>query len=283
MRVLEAHGQRAALEHGLQGLGLIQRVAARDGDLPAGDLGLDGRGGLHLAVQDDDDLAVGGSQVARCPSERLGAGRVERDVHRVVGREVRCLPHRHVRDLVARDERGVRARLDGHVAHLARGKRVAEVIGDGDIAGVIAALNIGLRRLVGEGVKPREGERARLADGLERLLRVGHAGNLHEDLVVALQLHDRLRGAQRIHAALDDGAGFLHVVGRNRLAGIRLRGEHHREAALHVKTLVDLLAGRGEQRHRHHHEHGGDNQQPQVAAVGPAGGLLLGVAFDIAL
>ena len=137
-----------------------------------------------------------------------------------------------------------------------------------------------LHLLVGERIQARELQRAGAPDGGERLFRVGQAGDLHENLVGTLLLHRGLRGAQRVHAALDDGAGLLHVLGGDRLAVRGLRREHHRQAALNVEALVDLLVGRGEQHHRHDDEQGGEDEQPHVAAIRRTGRLLLDVAFQ---
>ncbi len=68
LRVLEAHGKRSRLEDGLHGLRLVHGIAARDGHLPVGNRGLDSRGGLHLAVQDDDDLTVRRGPARRSPA-----------------------------------------------------------------------------------------------------------------------------------------------------------------------------------------------------------------------
>ena len=278
--VLEGHRQRAGLQDGLQRLGVFQRVLAGDGHLAVGDFGLHGRGGLHLAVQDDDDLAVVGHQIARGVGKGLGALGVQRDVHAVVGAALALAADGDVGDVGAGDDGRVGARLHGHVLHLARGEGVAELVGHRALAGGLAGVDGVAGVLVGERVKPGELQRAGAPDGGERLLRVGQAGDLHENLVGALLLHRGLRGAQRVHAALDDGAGLLHVLGGDRRTVRGLRREHHRQAALDIQALVDLLVGRGEQHHRHDDEQSGEDEQPHVAAIRRTGRLLLDVAFQ---
>ena len=278
--VLEGHRQRAGLQDGLQRLGVFQRVLAGDGHFAVGDLGLHGRGGLHLAVQDDDDLAVVGHQIARGVGEGLGALGVQRDVHAVVGAALALAADGDVGDVGAGDDGRVGARLHGHVLHLARGEGVAELVGHRTLAGSLAGIDGALHVLVGERVQTGELQRAGAPDGGERLFRIGQAGDLHENLVASLLLHRGLRGAQRVHAALDDGAGLLHVLGGDRRTVRGLRREHHRQAALDVQALVDLLVGRGEQHHRHDDEQGGEDEQPHVAAIRRTGRLLLDVAFQ---
>ena len=278
--VLEGHRQRAGLQNGLQRLGVIQRVLAGDRYLTVRDFGLHGRGGLHLAVQDDDDLAVVGHQIARGVGEGLGALRVQRDVHAVVGAALALAADGDVGDVGAGDDGRIGARLHGHVLYLPRGEGVAELVGHRALAGGLAGVDGALHVLVGERVETREFQRAGTADGGERLLGVGQTGDLHENLVGALLLHRRLRGAQRVHAALDDGAGLLHVLGGDRRTVRGLRREHHRQAALDIQALVDLLVGRGEQHHRHDDEQSGEDEQPHVAAIRRASRLLLDVAFQ---
>ena len=275
LRVLEAHGQRTAFEHGLQRLRLVERVAARDGHV-AGNLVLHGGRLLHFAVEDDDDLAVRGQQVLGGCGECSRAVGIEREVHSVVGGRLRMLADGHVRDVGARDDGRVRALLHLEVLCLARGQGgYAQVVGDGALAGRFAVLDLRLHVLVGERVEAGEFELAGFADGVERVLGVREAGDLHEDLIGALHLHDRLRGAERVHAALDDGAALLHVVvGHGSPVGA-LRGEHHRQAALDVEALVDLLLRRQEHEHRPEDQQGRDDEQPDVAPVGGPGGFLL--------
>ncbi len=163
---------------------------------------------------------------------------------------------------------------------LARGEDVAELVGHRALAGVLAALDGLLHLFIGEGVEARELERAGAPDGGERLLGVGQARNLHEDLVGSLLLHRGLRRAERVHTALDDGAGLLHVLGSDRLAVGRLRRKHHRQAALDVEALVDLLVGRREQNRRDDHQQRSEDEQPDVATVVGARRLLLYSAFQ---
>ena len=267
-------------QDGLQRFGVFQRVLAGDGHLAVGDFGLHGRGGLHLAVQDDDDLAVVGHQIARGVGEGLGALRVQRDVHAVVGAALALAADGDVGDVGAGDDGRVGARLHGHVLHLARGEGVAELVGHRALAGGLAGVDGVAHLFVGERIQTRELQRAGAPDGGERLFRIGQAGNLHEDLIGALLLHRGLRSAQCVHAALDDGAGLLHVLGGDRRAVRGFRREDHRQAALDIETLVDLLVRRGEQHHRHDDEQSGEDEQPHVAAIRRAGRLLLDVAFQ---
>ena len=261
LRVLEADGQRAALEHGLQRLRLGERVVARDLHLAVGNLGLDGGGGLHLVVQDDDDLAMVGHEVARCLSERLGALGIELDVDRVVDGGLGCTVNRHAFDVLARDDGRVRAVLDHQVLGLARGERIAEIVGHRALVAVVARFDLADDLLVGERVEARELELARLADGVERGLRVGQAGNLHEDLVVALHLHDGLGCAERVDAALDDGTAGFHVLVGDGIAVGRGGRQHDRQAALDVEALVDLLLRGHEQDDRADDQQRRDDEQ----------------------
>ena len=278
--VFEGYRQRAGLKDGLQRLGIFQGVLAGDGHLAVGNLGLHGRRGLHLAVQDDDDLAMVGHQIARRLGEGLGALGVQRDVHAVVGAALALAADGDVGDVGAGDDGRVGARLHGHVLNLARGKGIAELVGHRALAGGLAGIDGVAHLFIGERIQTRELQRAGAPDGGERLLRIGQTGNLHEDLIGALLLHRGLRGAQRVHAALDDGAGLLHVLGGDRRAVRGFRREHHRQAALDIQALVDLLVGRGEQHHRHDDEQGGEDEQPHVAAIRRASRLLLDVAFQ---
>ena len=163
--VLEGHGQRAGFQDGLEVLGLVQGVVAGDGHLAVGNLGLHGRGRLHLAVQDDDDEAVVGHQLAGGLGEGLGALAVQGDVHGVVARGLRGAAYGHVGDVGAGDNGGVGARLHLQVLGLARGEGVAELVGHSALAGVLAVLDGLLHFLVGEGIQAGELQRARAADG----------------------------------------------------------------------------------------------------------------------
>ena len=275
LRVFEAHGQRAAFQHGLQRLRLFERVVARDGDVAVQDLRLHGGGELHLVVQDDDDLALRGHQVGGGLGERRRPFRIQPHVHGVVGRRVLGLADGDVRDVLAGDQRRVGALGHFEMDGLARRELVAELVGDGALFTELAVLDLALHLFVGERVEPRERELAGLADGLERLLGVGQTGDLHKDLVRALHLHDRLGRTEGVDAAFDDGAAFLHVLGRHGRAVLALRSEHHRKATLDVEALVDPLRRRGEKKHRADDEQRGEDEQPQVAAVGRAIGLFL--------
>ena len=276
LRVLEAHGQRAGLEHRLHGGGGFLVVAAGDGDLAAGDLGLHGRRGLHFAVKDDDDLALGACQVLRGVGERLRALGIKGDVDRIVGAGLGGAADIDLRDIAAGDQRRVGALLHRQMLGLAGRQLVAEVVGDGAIGAVLPVLDLGLDILIGERIQACELQLAGFADGGQRRLRIGKARDLHEDLVGALQLHHGLGGTERVDALLDDGARLLHVLGSHSVAVGAFRRQHHRQAALDVQALVDLVLRRGEHEDGPQHQDGGQHQQPYVAAIGVAA-LLLGL------
>ncbi len=214
-------------------------------------------------------------KLLRCLGERRRALAVQLHVHGIVGGRVLTLADGHVRDVRAGNKRRVSAVLHLEVLGLARGQLVAQLVGDGGLVAVLAVLYLGLHVLVGERVEARELQLAGLADGVERVLGVREAGDLHEDLVGALHLHHGLRGAERVHAALDDGAALFHVLGRHGLAALALRREHDRQAALDVQALVDLLLRGREHEDRSHHQQGGGYEEPDVAPVDRAAGLLL--------
>ena len=250
LRVLKAHRQRTRLEHGLQRLGFVHGVVARDGHVAAGNHALHGRSALHLAVEDDNDFAMVGREVAGRFFKRLGALGIQRDVDRVVRRRLAFLINRHARDVGAGHER--RVGTLGHfevVALFARGEFIASRVGHGFLRDVLAVVNLGFHRFVGEGIEARELELTGTADGVECGLGIGKARNLHEDLVVALQRNRCLTRAERVHAALDDGARLLHVFAGNGIARGALRGKHDRQAALNVEALVDLFLRRHKREH----------------------------------
>ena len=274
--VLEAHGQRAGLEHRLHGRCLFLVVTAGDGHLAAGDLGLHGRRGLHFAVKDDDDLALGACQVLRGVGERLRALGIKGDVDRIVGAGFGGAADVDLRDVAAGDQRRVRALFHRQMLGFAGRQRVAEIIGNGAAGTVLAILDLGFRVIVGERIQAGELQLAGFADGGQGRFRIGKAGDLHEDLVGTLQLHHGLGGAERVDALLDDGARLLHILGGHGVAVGAFRRQHHRKAALDVQALVDLFLRRGEHEDGPQHQDGGQHQQPYVATVGIAA-LLLGL------
>ena len=75
---------------------------------------------------------------------------------------------------------------------------------------------------------------------LDRLLGVVDAGHLDDDPVLALQLHQRLGHAERVHAALDDHFGRFHVGRGDDLAGRWLGLQKHLGAAAQVKALLEV-------------------------------------------
>ena len=143
---------------------------------------------MHFAVEDNDDFAMVGGKVAGRFFERLGALRIQRDVDRIVRRRLAFLINRHARNVGTGHERRIRALGNFEVvALLARGEFVASRVGHGFLRDILAVIDFGFHRFVGETIEARELELAGTADGIERSLGVGKAGNLHENLVVALQ------------------------------------------------------------------------------------------------
>ena len=244
----EIDGQRAGLEHGLQRLRLVERVVAGDGHPAVGNRRLDGRRALHHAVEDDDDLALGRREVGGRLGEGLAAFAVQSEVDRIVRRRFACAVDRDALDVVARDDGRVGARLDGHARKLAFAgrQRGAVRVGRGLLRHVFAGIDLLGHIGVGEGVEARELELAGLADRVERLLGVGDARDLHEDLVIALKLDDRLGRAEGVHAAFDDGTRLLHIVRRDIGTIGAVRAQDDRQAALDVEALVDAVLGRHE-------------------------------------
>ena len=268
--VMEAYRKRARLKHGLQRLRLFKRVVASDGHLAAGDLGLHGGRGLDLVVQDDDDLAVVGGKVAGGFCERLGARRIKRDVHRIVLAGVRRLVYCDARDVLAGDKRSVRTRGNGAIRGGAGLERIAEVVGYRALLDIGTVGDSRLVGFVGKGVGAGKLELTGFANGAQGLFRVGSTGDLDQDLVVALHRHGSLGSAKGVDARLDNGAGFLHVFLGYVFPIGALGRKNHRKAALDVQALIDLLARRREHEHRADDDKGGDNKQPDVAAVAVA-------------
>ena len=273
--IVEAHRQGAALQHGLERVGLVLGVVARDLHLAVGNLRLHGRSAVHLAIEDDDDLPVVGDQIAARVGEGLRALGIELDVNGVIGAGAVFAVDVDAADVGAGDDGGVGPLLNRQVGGVLRREAVAVVVGDGGILLNLAVLDLGLDGFVGEAVQARELEVAGLADGIEGGLRVGETGNLHEDLVVALDLHGGFRGAQGVDARLDDIARGLHILGGDLFAVGAVGGENHRQAALDVEALVDLLRRRREYPYRPHDEEGHDHEQPDVASIVAAAAFLL--------
>ena len=267
LRVLEADGQRAALENGLQSLSFSKRVIARDLNLAVGDLGLDRRSRLHLVVEDDDDLAMVGNEVARCLGERLGARGIELDVDRVVERRLGRTADSHAVDVRTGDDGRVRSILDHEMLDLAGLERVAEVVADRRLIAVLTGLNLLFHILVGERVETGKFKFARFADRVERRLRVRQTRNLNENLVGALNLDNSFGSTERIDAALDDGTAHLHLFVGDCITVSRCRRQNNRQAALDVEALVDLLLRRHEHDDRADDQQRRDDEQPNVAAI----------------
>ena len=173
LRVLEAHRQRAGLEHGLHLLGRVERIATGDGNVAVGDDGLHGRSRLHFAVEDDDNLTLGGSEVFGRLGEGLRALGVETQVDRIVGRSLGSLAHVDLLEVRASDDRRVRALFDLEVLHLFAREGIAERVGHRALRAVLTVLNLRLHIGISEGVQTGELELARFADGVERFLSVG--------------------------------------------------------------------------------------------------------------
>ena len=234
---------------------------------------------MHLAVEDDDDFAMVGRKVAGRFFKRLGALGIQRDVDRIVRRRLAFLINRHARNVGTGHERRVGALGNFEVvALLARGEFVASRVGHGFLRDILTVIDFGLHRFVGETIEAGELELARASDGIERSLGVGKAGNLHENLVVALQRNRCLARAERVNAALNDGARLFHVFAGNGIARSAFRSEHNRQAALNVEALVDFLLRRHKREHRpQNQKHGGDDQ-PHIAAIHMLRRFLLAVA-----
>ncbi len=264
---LEVHRERAALQHGLERLRLICGVVACDGDVAIRDDGLHCRRALHVVVQEDDDLALRDHQIARGLGERLRCRLIQIQIHRIVGARLACAVHRHALKAVTREHGGVRAGVDLQLLALLSGEGIAEVILDGGVVTIVAVLDVLHHCIIGERIQAREGQLTRGADGLQCLLSIFQAWDLHEDLVGALHLHRGLRGTQGVHAVLDDRASLLHILGRDLLALIRVRGQHHGQAAADVQALRDLVLRGREQDDRADDEQGREDQKPDVAAV----------------
>ena len=267
LRVFEAYGQRAGLKHGLHLLGGVKRIAAGDGNVAVGDDGLHGGRGLHLAVEDDDDLALGGSEVFGRLGEGLRALGIEAQVNRIVGRGLGSLAHVDLLEVRAGDDRRVRALFDLEVLHLFAREGIAERVGHRTLRAILAVLNLRLHIGISEGIQAGELELARLANGVERFLGIGQAGDLHENLVVALDLYDCLGCAEGVHAVLDDRAGRFHVLSGNIRPIVVVRREHDRKATLNIEALIDLLLRRREHHDRADDQKRHDHEQPHVAPI----------------
>ncbi len=268
LREFEAHRQRTGFEHGLHAFRLIERIAARDRNVAVGNFALHGRSGLHHAVEDDHDLALGGGELLGGLGEGGCALGIELQVDRVVGRGLAGLAHRDAFNIVARDDRRIGALFDvQRQLLLARGELVAHGIGDAFLLHILAGFDLGTHLFVGERVEASELELARLADRGEGFLRIGKAGNLNQNLVGTLQSDGRLGCAERVNATLDNGARLLHVFGGDSGAVFALCGKNHRQTALDVKALVDLLLRGREHEHRTDDEQRGDDKQPHVTTV----------------
>ena len=220
-----------------------------------------------MTVQDNDDLTIGRSKIARCIGKRLSASRIERDVDRVVLAGFRCLVYRNARDVFTRDEGRIGTRINAAIRCLARLEGIAEIVGNRTLLHVGAVLDGSLIVSFGEGISASKFQLARFADGSKGCFGIGKTRDLDQDLIVALNLNRCLRCAQGIDARFDDGARLLHVFLGNVFAIGALRRKDHRETALDVKTLIDLFVRGREHEHRAEYQNGCRNKKPYVTAV----------------
>ena len=112
---------------------------------------------MHFAVEDDDDFAMVGRKVASRFFKRLGALGIQRDVDRIVRRRLAFLINRHARNVGTGHERRVGALGNFEVvALLARGEFVASRVGHGFLRDILAVIDFGLHRFVGETIEAGE-------------------------------------------------------------------------------------------------------------------------------
>ena len=265
---LEAHGQRSGLEHGLQRLRLIKRVASRDGNVAIGNFPLHGGRGLNHSVKNNDDFAVSGRKVLGCLCKRSSTFAIQLEVDRIIGCSLGSLADRYALDVITRDDGRVRALVDmqGEL-FLSRGELVAQRVSHRLLLDVSTRIDLVFHGFVSKRIKARKFKLARFADGGKSVLGVGQPGNLDENLIRALQGDRGLRGAKGVYATLDDRTRLLHVFGRDSSTVIALCRKHHGKAALDIETLVDLLLGRREHKHGSENEQRRSNNEPDIAAV----------------
>ena len=259
----QVHGKSATLENGLERLGLIHRVVARDLDLTVGDGGLHRRGRVHDAIEHDGDLPMCGHEVGRDIGKGLGAGVVELEVHRVVSARLARLAHGDTGKRIARHECGVGAGLQRNVLLATRDRR----------KGV----------LVGDGAQVDELERSGLADGGDGLIRIGQAGDLDQDVVGTLSLHRRLAGTELVDTVGDDGHRLVELLGGHCAAIDMARSHRDRQPALDIETLGDPLVERREADDACHQQDRDEHQQADVLLVGlvqPPPALLLALLLS---
>ena len=130
-------------------------------------------------------------------------------------------------------------------------------------------------------------ERAGRADHLRRLRRVMDAGELHDDLVPALDRHVRRGDADRVHPVGDDLLRDLHLRRVDRLALLRNRPQNDLDPALEIEAerrlLVDRRARNREQQRAD--EGGGDrpHEQKVVAALSHEGAFKIAERLAVVL
>ena len=106
---------------------------------------------------------------------------------------------------------------------------------------------------------------ARLADGLHRGVRVGGAGNLHQDGVGTLLLDAGLSRAQGVDALLDDLHRGCHLVAGGGGAVLLGGGHDDGDTALDVQAAGDLVAKRREAPHADRHANQQHEERAEIA------------------
>ena len=108
----------------------------------------------------------------------------------------------------------------------------------------ILAVDTGRSLSAGLSVDLDESQVGRLADAIDGIFDVFDARQTHAHAVVALPLHDDLRGTAEVGAFGDDRDQRIHrffAVSRRRFRQVSL--EHQLGTTLQIQTLLDLQAG----------------------------------------
>lgn len=176
---------------------------------------------MHFAIEDNDDFAMVGGKVAGRFFKRLGALGIQRDVDRIVRRRLAFLINRHARNVGTGHERRVGAL--GHfevVALFARGEFVAGRVGHG-----FRVTYWPLSILVFTDSSVKESRRANSSLPVRPM--VSSAASVSERPGICTRIwsvpcseNRCLARAERVHAALDDGARLLHVFAGNGIAEV---------------------------------------------------------------
>ncbi len=82
-----------------------------------------------------------------------------------------------------------------------------------------------------------------MADDIDRLLRIGNAGQLDDDLIAAAGLDDWLAYAQATDAALDRVTSPLKRVFIDGGPGWRIGLQEHLDAALQIEPFLNRVIG----------------------------------------